>query len=288
MPKIVGVQFKGVGKIYYFDPQNIDFKIGDKVIVETVRGIEMGRVVLGNREIHDNALEHELKTVIRKATKEDEVAYEYNLKLAEKSLETFKKMVVRSRLPMKPLDCEYTIDRTKVLFYYSSEDRVDFRDLLKELAAEFKVRIELRQVGAREAARFVGGLGYCGREVCCKSHLREFDLVTMKMAKEQTMSLNANKIGGVCGKLMCCIAYENTMYQELKEEVPGVGDFVKTPKCERCKVLSVDYLRKIIKTDENGDGMPAVYTSKEVQKIEKSSKANSPETETDDLNAENE
>lgn len=272
MPKIVGVQFRPVGKIYYFDPNGVEYNEGDLVIVETVRGLELGKIVITNREINDAEFEHELKQIIRKATSEDEEQYKYNLELAKKSLVTFGKMVARSGLPMKPLDCEYTIDRSKVLFYYSAEDRVDFRELLKDLAAEFKVRIELRQVGVREAARFIGGIGNCGREVCCKKHLREFDLVTMKMAKEQAMSLNSNKISGLCGKLMCCIAYESALYKELSEEVPGVGEWVKTPNCERCKVISADYLRKIIKTDENADGIPVVYHANEVERLEKTPK----------------
>jgi cell fate regulator YaaT (PSP1 superfamily) len=272
MPKIVGVQFRPVGKIYYFDPQGTEYNDGDLVIVETVRGLELGQIVLTNRELENSELEHELKTILRKATPEDVEEYKYNLELAKKSLTIFARMVEKSGLPMKPLDCEYTIDRSKVLFYYSADDRVDFRDLLKELAAEFRVRIELRQVGVREAARFIGGIGNCGREVCCKKHLREFDLITMKMAKEQAMSLNSNKISGLCGKLMCCIAYESELYKELHEEVPGVGEWVRTPNCERCKVISADYLRKIIKTDENQDGMPVVYHAHEVSRLVKNSR----------------
>lgn len=269
MPKIVGVQFRPIGKIYYFDPRDEEYNEEDLVIVETIRGLELGKIVITNREMNNSEFEHELKQIIRKATSEDVEQYNHNNDLAKKSLVTFSKLVARSGLPMKPLDCEYTIDRSKVLFYYSSEDRVDFRELLKELAAEFKVRIELRQVGVREAARFIGGIGNCGREVCCKKHLREFDLVTMKMAKEQAMSLNSNKISGLCGKLMCCIAYESGLYKELSEEVPGVGEWVKTPNCNRCKVISTDYLRKIIKTDENVDGIPVIYHTNEIQRLEK-------------------
>ncbi len=168
---------------------------------------------------------------------------------------------------MKPLYCEYTLDHSKLIFYYCAEDRVDFRELLKLLAAEFKTRIELRQIGPREAARIIGGIGTCGQVLCCQRYLREFDFVTMKMAKEQSMSLNNTKISGSCGKLMCCIAYESELYKELRKEIPGVGTYVKTPSCECCKIVSVDYIKKIVRTQENPNGMPVAHDASKVEVV---------------------
>ena len=230
--EIVGIQFKGAGKIYYFSPLDFKFKQGDLAVVETVRGLEMGKVLIPNKFVSEEELEYELKPVVRKATKHDIENEEKNNKLAPVSFEKFKKYVKQLDLNMKPLYCEYTVDCSKIIFYYCSDDRVDFRELLKLLTPEFKLRVELRQIGPREGARVIGGIGTCGRELCCKKYLQNFDFVTMKMAKEQSMSLNTSKISGACGKLMCCIAYENELYKELKKELPAVGTFVKTPNCE--------------------------------------------------------
>lgn len=268
MKTVVGIQFKGGGRVYYFDPLDNPFARGDYAIVETVRGLELGFVSIGNREIEDDQLEHELKPVIRRATEEDIRQEEKNNELAKKSFETFKQLVKEFDLDMKPLYCEYTIDSSKVIFYYSAEDRVDFRELLKVLAPKFRIRVELRQIGTREAARVIGGVGSCGRELCCKTHLSNFDFVTMKMAKEQGMALNTNKISGICDKLMCCIAYEHELYQELKKELPNVGQMVKTPTCNCCKVVSVDYMKKIVRTNENPNGTPTVHAASEVEVID--------------------
>lgn len=262
---IVGIQFKGGGKIYYFDPLKWQFNVSDMVVVETVRGLELGKIIIANREIEESNLEYELKPIVRKATKEDIINEEKNNLLAVSSFETFKKYVKQLDLDMKPLYCEYTIDSSKIIFYYCSEERVDFRELLKLLAPEFKIRVELRQIGAREAARVLGGIGSCGQVICCKKYLQNFDFVTMKMAKEQSMSLNNNKISGVCGKLMCCIAYENELYKELKKELPAVGNLVETPTCPSCKVVAVDYLKKTVKTDENPNGTPVVHKACDVR-----------------------
>ncbi|MCM1260459.1 MAG: stage 0 sporulation protein [Prevotella sp.] len=268
MKTVVGIQFKGGGRVYYFDPLDNPFSRGDHAIVETVRGLELGFVSIGNREIEDDQLEHELKPVIRRATEEDIRQEEKNNELAKKSFETFKQLVKEFDLDMKPLYCEYTIDSSKVIFYYSAEDRVDFRELLKVLAPKFRIRVELRQIGTREAARVIGGVGSCGRELCCKTHLSNFDFVTMKMAKEQGMALNTNKISGICDKLMCCIAYEHELYQELKKELPNVGQMVKTPSCNCCKVVSVDYMKKIVRTNENPSGAPTAHPANEVEIID--------------------
>lgn len=267
MITIVGIQFKGMGRIYYFDPLNTTFEKGDYVVVETVRGVELGFVIIGNRDVEEEQIEYELKPILRKATKKDLEDEKRNNEQAEKNFIIFKKYVNQLSLDMKPLYCEYTLDHSKLIFYYSSDDRVDFRELLKLLASEFKTRIELRQIGPREAARIIGGIGTCGQVLCCQKYLREFDFVTMKMAKEQSMSLNNAKISGACGKLMCCIAYESELYKELRKEIPGVGTYVKTPTCDCCKVVGVDYIKKIVRTQENPNGMPTAHEASKVEVV---------------------
>ena len=275
--EIIGIQFKGAGKIYYFSPLNIKFKQGDFVVVETVRGLEMGKTVIANKEVPAEEIEYELKPVIRKATQKDLDNEERNNKLAPLSFEIFKKFVRELNLEMKPLYCEYTVDCSKIIFYYCAEERVDFRDLLKLLTPEFKLRVELRQIGPREGARVIGGLGTCGRELCCNKYLQNFDFVTMKMAKEQSMSLNNSKISGACGKLMCCIAYEAELYKELKKELPAIGNMVKTPSCACCKVVAVDYLKKTVKTQENPDGAPTLHNACDVMLINLAKTTEKPE-----------
>lgn len=284
MVKVVGIGFKEVGKVYYFDPTPFDLKIDDMVVVETIRGIELGKVVLPIKEVDEQTLEHELKGVIRIATDADIKAFKENQKKAAKTLEKCKEIVKTHSLEMKLLDCEYTLDRSKVIFYYNADGRVDFRELLKDLASEFKVRIELRQIGPREGAKFLGGIGQCGREVCCKKHLREFDIVTMKMAKDQGMTLNASKVAGLCGKLMCCIGYENELYQELRKRVPLVGDLVKTPTCSCCKVVSVDLLKEIVRTLKDDGETVEVWKASELVKLQSTEEVINPEDLTDDVN----
>lgn len=272
MVKIVGIQFKETKRVYYFNSLHYNFKVGDKVIVDTVRGLEIGTVLIPTTLKKKEDIEFELKDVVRKATDKDLANEIENIEKAKVAFEFFKEKAIEFNLDMKPLYAEYTIDKSKVIFYYVAEDRVDFRDLLKVLAPEFKTRVELRQIGSREAARIIGGLGTCGRELCCKTHLTNFNFVTMKMAKEQGMSLNTAKISGCCGKLMCCIAYENEMYKELKKELPGVGTFVETPTCPRCKIVSVDYIKKLFKTQEGVDTMPIVHTLDEIKVLDKDDK----------------
>ena len=252
MKKIVGVSFVEVGKIYWFNPKDLQMTVGTKVVVETVRGLELASVVVPIKEVEDSAVEYELKDVLRLADEKDIKQFEENLVKSEEAFSRVKKIIEEFKLDMKLLGCEYTLDATKLLIYYNAEGRVDFRELVKALASEFKLRIELRQIGPREGAKIIGAIGSCGREVCCKKHIREFDLVTMKMAKEQGMALSSSKIAGVCGKLLCCIGYENKVYEDAKKRVPSVGDLVKTPTCEKCKVVTADFLREIIKTDNNG------------------------------------
>lgn len=268
MKTIVGIQFKGGGRVYYFDPKDINFLRGEYAIVETIRGLELGLVSIGNREVEDDQIEHELKPVIRKADEKDLQQEKKNIELAKTSFEIFKGYVKEFNLAMKPLYCEYTIDSSKIIFYYSAEERIDFRELLKVLAPEFRIRVELRQIGTREAARILGGIGSCGRELCCKTHLTNFDFVTMKMAKEQGMALNTNKISGICDKLMCCIAYEHELYQALKKELPNVGQMVKTPTCDCCKIMSVDYIKKLVRTNENPNGALTTHLASDVEIID--------------------
>ena len=275
--EIIGIQFKGAGKIYYFSPLNIKFNPGDFVVVETVRGLEMGKTVIGNKEVPAEEIEYELKPVIRKATAKDLENEERNNKLAPESFEKFKKYVRELNLEMKPLYCEYTVDCSKIIFYYCADERDDFRDLLKLLTPEFKLRVELRQIGPREGARVIGGLGTCGRELCCKKYLQNFDFVTMKMAKQQAMSLKNSKISGACGKLMCCIAYEAELYRELKKELPAIGNMVKTPSCPCCKVVAVDYLKKTVKTQENPDGAPTLHNACDVMLVNLAKTTETPE-----------
>ena len=251
MKKIVGVSFSEVGKIYWFNPANLEMTKESKVVVETVRGLELATVVVPPKDVEDSEVEFELKDVLRVADEKDIKQFEENLVKSHESFGRVKQIIEEFKLEMKLLGCEYTLDATKLLIYYNAEGRVDFRELVKALASEFKLRIELRQVGPREGAKMVGAVGTCGREVCCKKHIREFDLVTMKMAKEQGMALSSSKIAGVCGKLMCCIGYENKVYEEIKKRVPSVGDIVRTPTCNKCKVISADFLREIIKTDNS-------------------------------------
>lgn len=267
MVEIVGVQFNGAGRIYNFLSEGIQFEIGDYVIVETVRGIELGKIAFANVQKPKDSFETELKPIMRKATEEDLKNLEQNKIDSEAAFKVFKEEVMKLDLDMKPILVEYAFDRSKVVFYYTSEDRVDFRELLKKLTSKFKLRIELRQIGAREGARLIGGLGGCGREMCCRSFSKNFDVVTMKMAKDQSMSLNSNKISGMCGKLMCCIAYEHELYQELKEIVPTVGTYVKTPTCDYCKVVGVDFIKQIVRTQESPDSLPVSHYAEQVMRV---------------------
>lgn len=232
MVEIVGVRFKKVYKIYYFSPQGLTFKCGDHVIVETARGIEFGTVALENKQVAEESITSPLKPVIRKATPEDEKVHAKN---AEKSKEAFKialEKIAKHQLNMKLVDVEYTFDCGKALFYFTADGRVDFRELVKDLATVFHTRIELRQIGVRDEAKMLGGFGACGRNLCCHSFLDEFIPVSIKMAKEQSLSLNPTKISGACGRLMCCLKYEQETYEELNADIPGVGSLVKTPDGE--------------------------------------------------------
>ena len=247
MIKVIGVRFRNAGKIYYFDPAGREIHTGDHVIVETARGIEYGYVVLGSREVPDDKVVQPLKSVIRMATREDE---DVELKNHEKEREAFricKEKIRKHGLQMKLIDAEYTFDNNKVLFYFTADGRIDFRELVKDLASVFKTRIERRQVGVRDETKIVGGIGICGRPLCCHSYLSEFIPVSIKMAKEQNLSLNPTKISGVCGRLMCCLKNEEETYEDLNSKLPNVGDYVTTDDGLKGEVHSVSVLRQLVK-----------------------------------------
>jgi len=269
MVKVVGVRFKRAGKIYYFDPGDLEIKPNTKVIVETARGVEFGEVVIANREVSEEEIVAPLKKVMRIATEEDIKHAEEN-KLKEK--EAFKICLQKIRdhkLEMKLIDVEYTFDNNKVLFYFTAEGRVDFRELVKDLAAVFKTRIELRQIGVRDEAKMMGGLGICGRVLCCKSHLGEFQPVSIRMAKEQGLSLNPTKISGTCGRLMCCLKYEQEAYEEIIKKAPKIGAIVETPGGQGV-VVETNLLKEQVKVklDRENETDLMVYKMDEVKVIQ--------------------
>ena len=254
MTKVIGVRFRTAGKIYFFDPLNFEIKRGDHVIVETARGIEFGTVMTGVTEVEDEKVIQPLKPVIRIANARD-IEQEANNKLKEK--DAFKiclEKIRKHELEMKLIDAEYTFDNNKVLFYFTADGRIDFRELVKDLAGVFKTRIELRQIGVRDETKIVGGIGICGRPLCCHSYLADFVPVSIKMAKEQNLSLNPTKISGVCGRLICCLKNEEETYEELNRKLPGIGDYVTTEDGLKGEVQSVNVLRQLVKVVvEDGD-----------------------------------
>ena len=247
MVKVIGVRFRNAGKIYYFAPGKYEIKSGQHVIVETARGIEYGYVVLGTREVEDGKVVQPLKSVIRMATKEDEDVEEADKKKEKDAFKVCLEKIRKHNLEMKLIDVEYTFDNNKILFYFTADGRIDFRELVKDLAAVFKTRIELRQVGVRDETKIVGGIGICGRPLCCHSYLSEFIPVSIKMAKEQNLSLNPTKISGVCGRLMCCLKNEEETYEYLNSKLPNVGDYVTTDDGLKGEVHSVNVLRQTVK-----------------------------------------
>lgn len=261
MINIVGVRFKNAGKIYYFDP--IDFEIEENmdVVVETARGLEYGTIVVGKKEIDEESLVSPLKPIIRIATEEDTKIYKENKEKAKETFDLCLEKIKEHNLTMYLIDCEYTFDRNKLIFYFTAEGRIDFRELVKDLAAIFKTRIELRQIGVRDEAKSIGGLGPCGRSLCCSSWLGDFQPVSIKMAKDQSLSLNPTKISGICGRLFCCLKYEHDVYVEAIEKVPPVGAIVKVdgnkgkvietnPLLEQAKIEFNDKTIKICMKDE--------------------------------------
>lgn len=256
MVTIIGVRFRRNGKIYFFSPGKYDVETGENVIVETVRGVEYGFVILGPKEVSESEIVSPLKEIIRPATPEDDVIYRENSVKEKEAIAICRERCQKHGLIMKVVDCEYTFDRNKVLFYFTADGRVDFRELVKDLASIFRMRIELRQIGVRDETKLLGGLGICGREVCCKSYLSEFIPVTVKMAKEQNLSLNPTKISGNCGRLMCCLKNEEDAYEYLNSKLPSVGDFVTASTGEKGEVVSVSVLKQTVKVlvhEENQD-----------------------------------
>ena len=247
MTKVVGIIFRNVGKIYYFNPRGYKMKTGDHVIVETARGIEYGRVVLGPKEVREEEVVHPLKEVLRVATAEDDEREAQNRLKEKDAFKICQKKIREHGLEMKLIDAEYTFDNNKVLFYFTADGRIDFRQLVKDLAAIFKTRIELRQIGVRDETKILGGIGICGRCLCCHTYLTEFAPVSIKMAKEQNLSLNQTKISGVCGRLMCCLKNEQETYEELNKKLPGTGDTVILPDGLQGTVHSVNVLRQQVK-----------------------------------------
>lgn len=247
MKKVIGVRFRTAGKIYFFDPLQFDVKRGDHVIVETARGVEYGTVVGEPKEVEEEKVVQPLKPVLRIATARDD---EQELANKQKEKDAFKiclEKIKKHKLEMKLIDAEYTFDNNKVLFYFTADGRIDFRELVKDLASVFKTRIELRQIGVRDETKILGGIGVCGRPLCCHSHLSEFVPVSIKMAKEQNLSLNPTKISGVCGRLMCCLKHEEETYEYLNRKLPNVGDFVTTDDGFKGEVQSVNVLRQLVK-----------------------------------------
>ncbi|MEE0810578.1 PSP1 domain-containing protein [Blautia sp.] len=247
MTRVIGVRFRNVGKIYYFSPKNLEIHAGDHVIVETARGVEYGSVVLPPRDVEDEKVIQPLKEVIRIANPQDDKKEEINRKKEKEAFQVCLKKIREHGLEMKLIDVEYTFDNNKILFYFTADGRIDFRELVKDLAAIFKTRIELRQIGVRDETKILGGIGICGRPLCCHTYLSEFVPVSIKMAKEQNLSLNPTKISGVCGRLMCCLKNEEETYEELNRKLPNTGDRVTTPEGLKGEVQSVNVLRQLVK-----------------------------------------
>ncbi|WP_216831227.1 PSP1 domain-containing protein [Alkalihalobacterium elongatum] len=248
MHHVVGVRFKKAGKIYYFSPGEFELPKGEWVIVETSRGVEYGRVVIEKKEVDDNDVVLPLKQVLRIADDKDKLIVHENKEAAKKAFSVCQEKIIEHQLDMKLVDVEYTFDRNKVLFYFTADGRIDFRELVKDLAAIFRTRIELRQIGVRDEAKMLGGIGPCGRVLCCSSFLGDFEPVSIKMAKDQNLSLNPAKISGLCGRLMCCLKYENDHYESVKQSLPDIGKEIKTPN-GRGRVVGLNILERIIQVE---------------------------------------
>ncbi len=288
MVRVIGVRFRSAGKVYYFDPAGYDIKQGDNVIVETARGIEYGMVVLGPRDVEDDKIIQPLKPVIRQATEEDIAVEKRNKEKEKEAFQICLEKIKKHGLEMKLIDSEYTFDNNKVLFYFTADGRIDFRELVKDLASVFKTRIELRQIGVRDETKIVGGIGICGRPLCCNTHLSEFAPVSIKMAKEQNLSLNPTKISGVCGRLMCCLKNEEDAYEELNAKLPNVGDFVSTKENLKGEVQSVSVLKQLVKvivTMENDEKEVREYKVEDLRFKQKKKKERTPSALDEELRA---
>ncbi len=268
MSEVVGIRFKEVGKIYYFDPIGFKLNKGDRAIVETIRGLECGEVAQANKDVNDDEIVKPLKPIVRVATAEDLKVVERNKKKEKEAFDICLKKIALHGLDMKLIDVEYTFDSSKVIFYFTSDGRVDFRELVKDLASVFRIRIELRQIGVRDESKMKGGLGMCGRPFCCNSFLGDFQPVSIKMAKEQGLSLNPTKISGTCGRLMCCLKYEQESYEHLLRVTPKVGAIVDTSS-GRGTVVETDLLKGMLKVRlaRSPEAAPAVFSRRDVKLI---------------------
>ncbi len=275
MVTVIGVRFKKAGKIYYFDPDNIDTSDAKHVIVETARGVEFGNLVINKRQIPDDEVIAPLKKVLRVATEEDIKTHEENQSKKSEAFSICLEKIRHHKLEMKLIDVEYTFDNNKVIFYFTSDGRVDFRELVKDLASVFRTRIELRQIGVRDEAKMLNGIGSCGKRLCCANWLGDFEPVSIKMAKDQNLSLNPTKISGICGRLMCCLKYEHEVYLELKKGMPKDGEMIKTPD-GKAIVMNTQTIRELVKVRlivGEEDGKPvldediSVYKKSEIKRI---------------------
>ncbi|OCS93879.1 PSP1 domain-containing protein [Caryophanon latum] len=268
MYNVVGVRFKKAGKIYYFDPIEFDLEVGQYVIVETARGIEYGKVVVPVKQVAEGEVILPLKQVVRPADERDSLQVEGNLSESKEAFAIATTKISEHKLEMKLVDVEYTFDRNKIIFYFTAEGRVDFRDLVKDLASIFRTRIELRQIGVRDEAKLLGGIGPCGRMLCCSTFLGDFEPVSIKMAKDQNLSLNPSKISGLCGRLMCCLKYENDDYEEAKAGMPDIGEFTKTPD-GKGKVVGLNVLERLIQVQLKETDRVVEYALQELLDWEK-------------------
>ncbi|HHW55619.1 MAG: stage 0 sporulation family protein [bacterium] len=264
MAKVVGIRFKSAGKIYYFDPGDLDLQPGQDVIVETTRGLEYGEVVVGIREVEEEEIVSPLKPVVRVATGEDKKQVDLNKKKEKEAFQICLDKIAAHKLPMKLIDVEYSFDNSKIIFYFTADGRVDFRELVRDLAAVFRTRIELRQIGVRDEAKMLGGLGPCGRVLCCRSFLGEFEPVSIRMAKEQNLSLNPAKISGLCGRLMCCLKYESEFYEAARAALPKEGSRVITPE-GKGKIIAVNVLKNTVTVKLHEGGMPLEFPVEDIQ-----------------------
>lgn len=265
MYDVVGVRFKKAGKIYYFDPGDLSIQKDDFVIVETVRGVEYGRAVIPRKQVGEHDVVLPLKKVVRIADQKDRMIVEENKQAAQEAYEVCNEKVNEHQLDMKLVDVEYTFDRNKIIFYFTADGRVDFRELVKDLAAIFRTRIELRQIGVRDEAKMLGGIGPCGRMLCCSTFLGDFDPVSIKMAKDQNLSLNPTKISGLCGRLMCCLKYENDEYESAKEQLPDLGEIIETPQGAG-KVVGLNILERVLQVELKEQERVLEYTLDEIVK----------------------
>lgn len=266
MTLVTGVRFKDGGKVYYFAPGELELTVGTKVIVETAQGTEIGDVAINSKEVDDSAIHHPLKSVLRIANKSDLKRYEKNCQKEKEALAICEEAVKKCGLEMKLVDVDYSFDGSKILFYFTADGRVDFRELVKVLAARFKTRIELRQIGVRDEAKMQGGLGSCGQEFCCRRFLGDFIPVSIKMAKEQGLSLNPTKISGACGRLMCCLKYEQEAYADMIKDTPGVGSYVETPEF-RGYVTEVNLLKGTLKVrrEDDANSSPHIFSKNDIK-----------------------